>query len=121
MKNTRTLLGQRIRDARRQLKMNQHELAHLAGLSTRTVQSVEEGKAANPQVETVRAIASVLKTSLDHLVEGKAKPHSENKTLLLAIIDQLEASAISVLLSVAKALLASPSGDVPVKQDKRLG
>lgn len=112
MKKTRTFLGQRIREARRQIRLNQETLAARAGVSKRAIQAIEEGKSANPQVETIRAIARVLKTSVDCLLGEAEPPHDKDKALLLALVDQLESRAIKILLTVARGLAAD--GDLPI-------
>lgn len=53
------LLGSRIQERRKQLKIRQTDLAELSGVSLRTVISIENGTA-NPSVETLSKVVEVL-------------------------------------------------------------
>ena len=64
MKLDLTLLGNRIRDARKECGLTQKELAKQTGLSTKTVQDVEKGRK-NPTYETLMRLICRLGISPD--------------------------------------------------------
>jgi y4mF family transcriptional regulator len=53
------LLGIKIRDRRKILKIRQEDLAEISGVALRTIVSVERGEG-NPSLETILKIAEVL-------------------------------------------------------------
>lgn len=53
------LLGIKIRDRRKILKIRQEDLAEISGVALRTIVSVERGEG-NPSLETLLKIAAVL-------------------------------------------------------------
>ena len=55
MANEQESFGARIKKRRKQLRISQADLAELSGVSLRTVNAVEKGKA-NPSVETLSRI-----------------------------------------------------------------
>ena len=55
MANEQEALGTQIEKRRKQLRVSQADLAELSGVSLRTVNAVEKGKA-NPSVETLSRI-----------------------------------------------------------------
>lgn len=55
MANEQESFGARITKRRKQLRVSQADLAELSGVSLRTVNAVEKGKA-NPSVETLSRI-----------------------------------------------------------------
>ncbi len=59
MHNIRTELGDTIRQRRELLGLLQPKLAALSGISTRTIQLVEQGKA-NPSLDTLIKLAQPL-------------------------------------------------------------
>lgn len=59
MRNTRIELGETIKKRRELLGLLQPQLSALAGLSTRTIQLVEAGKA-NPSIDTLVKMADPL-------------------------------------------------------------
>ena len=58
-----------IRKLRLEKGLSQEQLAHMAGVSTRTLQRIERG--ANASTETLKCIASVLETDFGNLREGQ--------------------------------------------------
>ncbi|MGH3655011.1 helix-turn-helix transcriptional regulator [Glutamicibacter sp.] len=57
--NSVTELGAELKRARRQNGLTQEQLAELAGISERTLRSIERG-AGNPSIEAVLSVANVL-------------------------------------------------------------
>lgn len=66
-------LGKRIAEARLSLGLNQSELARLLGIKPQSVQQWEKGDSA-PKLERLKAIADILKVSLESLTGEKPMP-----------------------------------------------
>ena len=65
-------LGERLRQRRELLGLLQAQLASLSGVSTRTIQLVEQGKG-NPSLPTLIQLASPLGQGIDLVLKGPAK------------------------------------------------
>ena len=65
------MVGQRIRERRKELKMRQDELAEKTGISRVTISRIETGDDLNMTAFTAVRIAEVLGVSLDYLLCGK--------------------------------------------------
>lgn len=65
-------LGEKLRQRRELLGLLQSQLAALAGISTRTIQLVEQGKG-NPSLDTLLQLADPLGLRLDLLLKEPAK------------------------------------------------
>ena len=65
-------LGERLRQRRELLGLLQAQLASLSGVSTRTIQLVEQGKG-NPSLQTLIQLASPLGLRVDLILKGPAK------------------------------------------------
>jgi len=65
-------LGEKLRQRRELLGLLQSQLATLSGVSTRTIQLVEQGKG-NPSLETVFQLADPMGLRLDLVVKDPAK------------------------------------------------
>jgi len=79
--DVRVLLGVRIRDARKRLKLSQEELAHRARIHTTYLSSIETGKR-NPALLNITRIAFALNLSLSELFsdfESKLDPSSKGR------------------------------------------
>lgn len=61
---TQQQIGRTIREARREQKLTQEELAFAAGLSTGTLHNIEHGKF-SARVETLQRILSILGMTLE--------------------------------------------------------
>ena len=61
-----------VRKLRLEKGLSQEQLAHMAGISTRTLQRIERGASASP--ETLKCIASVLETEFGNLREEQKMP-----------------------------------------------
>ena len=62
------LLGDRIRTARERYGMSQAELARRIKVSKQTMYQIESNKTPDPGVLKVKAIADVLRVSMDYLL-----------------------------------------------------
>ena len=73
MRNTATEIGETLRQRRELLRLLQPQLAAIAGISTRTIQLIEAGKA-NPSLDTLFKIADSLgltvKMDLKETIKG---------------------------------------------------
>jgi transcriptional regulator with XRE-family HTH domain len=72
MRNTKLEIGQVIRQRREMLGLLQSQLAVISGISLRTLQSVETGKA-NPSIDTLMEIADPLGLTLTLVLKGLIK------------------------------------------------
>lgn len=68
MRNTAAEIGETIRQRRELLGLLQPKLAAIAGISTRTIQMIEAGKA-NPSLNTLYKIADSLGLSIKLLLK----------------------------------------------------
>ena len=62
----------RVREIREQKKMSQEELEKKSGISRQTISAIENDKAENVKVGTLKAIATALGTTIDCLFFEKA-------------------------------------------------
>jgi transcriptional regulator with XRE-family HTH domain len=62
-------LGKRIRSARKRRYLGQAELAHLAGIATSTLWTIENGRH-EPRPATVRKLAECLEMSVDEMLKA---------------------------------------------------
>ena len=65
-------LGEKLRQRRELLGLLQSQLAALSGISTRTIQLVEQGKG-NPSLDTLFQLADPLGLRLDLVLKEPAK------------------------------------------------
>jgi transcriptional regulator with XRE-family HTH domain len=84
-KKRRQAFGARLQAARQARGLTQSEVAEKAGLSNKFLSRVESGHA-TPSVLVAAAIAEALGTSLDALVDVRAKPENPRITALLALL-----------------------------------
>ncbi|WP_108484716.1 helix-turn-helix domain-containing protein [Oceaniglobus ichthyenteri] len=68
-----------VRKLRLEKGLSQEQLAHMAGVSTRTLQRIERGAKASP--ETLKCIASVLETDFGNLIKGQNMPTDTHSAL----------------------------------------
>ena len=61
----RELIGKRIRERRKELRMSQETLAEKSSVSRMTIISLENGKCDNPLVKTLSDIALALDTTVE--------------------------------------------------------
>ena len=72
MRNSLLKLGDRIRQRRELLGLLQAQLADLSGISTRTIQLVEQGKG-NPSLGTLTKLADPLGLRLELVLKEPSK------------------------------------------------
>jgi transcriptional regulator with XRE-family HTH domain len=63
-------LARRLAGLRRTARLRREELAEQAGVSPDLIQSLEQGRAANPTLKTVLRLAAALGVTVAELVEG---------------------------------------------------
>lgn len=69
-------MHERIRERRKELKMNQAELATKAGMTQTGISTIELGKV-DPTTSNIKKIAAALDVSLDYLILGIANKPPE--------------------------------------------
>lgn len=128
--------GKRILLSRKDLKLNQHQLAERSGVSRGHIAKIERGEVNNPTIDIVYRIADALGVSRAYLlgftedplheVEEyeeiqlpalKRNPSSTYRTLgaeLLDIFDQLSSDSQQILLTIADKLRLA---DAPRRED----
>lgn len=72
MRNSLRKLGDRVRQRRELLGLLQAQLAALSGISTRTIQLVEQGKG-NPSLDTLTKLADPLGLYLELMLKKPSK------------------------------------------------
>ncbi len=72
MRNSLLKLGDRVRQRRELLGLLQAQLAALSGISTRTIQLVEQGKG-NPSLDTLTKLADPLGLYLELMLKEPSK------------------------------------------------
>lgn len=72
MRNSLLELGDRLRERRELLGLLQAQLAALSGISTRTIQLVEQGKG-NPSLSTLTSLAGTLGLYLELALKDPSK------------------------------------------------
>lgn len=83
------IIGERIRTIRKEKKISQEELAHLASLSDTFIGQVERAEK-NITVESLHKIATALEISLEDLFRvSEHLSKSANTEVLIQIIDKL--------------------------------
>ena len=65
-------MGYRVREIREQKKMSQEELEQKSGISRQTISAIENNRAGDVKVGTLRALANALETTIDGLFFEKA-------------------------------------------------
>ncbi|MCM5527236.1 helix-turn-helix domain-containing protein [Parasegetibacter sp. NRK P23] len=68
MRNSIQKLGKKIKERREILHLLQSQLADLSGISVRTIQLIEQGKA-NPSLETLLKLSDPLGLNLEFLLK----------------------------------------------------
>ena len=65
-------MGYRVREIREQKKMSQEELEQKSGISRQTISAIENDRAGDVKVGTLRSLAKALETTIDNLFFEKA-------------------------------------------------
>jgi phage repressor protein C with HTH and peptisase S24 domain len=68
-------LAERLREARRDKKAKQEDLARVAGVSKQAISKIENGGTLEPAMSTMEPIARLLGVSVRWLTEGRAPKH----------------------------------------------
>lgn len=71
-------IGERIKERRLQIGIEQQKLAKLVGLKKTTISQIESNRS-NPSIESLRNIADALNCSTDYLLKGETGKIGENK------------------------------------------
>jgi len=79
-------VGENIKLKRKELGITRNQLVESSGVSTAQISRIERGEQNNPNLETLVAISTALKSSLDELVFGK---DSQSSAYLSSAIDQM--------------------------------
>ena len=69
-------LGDRVRQSRERYGMSATLLAHRAGINRQLLYMIESNKTVDPDVLEVKAIAEVLKVSVDYLLGRKEEMYA---------------------------------------------
>ena len=77
----KNLLGQRIKELRKQKGMSQEYLAEESGLSLRTIQRIENGET-NPTGESLKRLSNALNVNPDELIDWSVKVDKRYLTFL---------------------------------------
>ena len=85
------LIGQRIKDRRKDLKLTQNDIKRLTGISSGNMSEIENGNRL-PAATTLVQLANTLQCSIDWLLTGKS-PKSE-KTIF-SDLGEMEAALIN--------------------------
>lgn len=104
-------MHERIRQRRKELNMNQTELADKAGIKQATISAIELGKV-DPTTSSIKMIATALDVSLDYLIQGTAnKPpeieFSKQQQELLEIMQHMTEPEQEQLLGAVKMYLST--------------
>jgi transcriptional regulator with XRE-family HTH domain len=67
------MLGEGIRARRKELKLEQAELARRVGVSAQAIWRIEKGDVQNPRLDLLKAIARELAVSVDDLLSDKKR------------------------------------------------
>jgi transcriptional regulator with XRE-family HTH domain len=76
MRNSLIILGDTIRQRRELLGLLQTQLAALSGISSRTIQLVEQGKG-NPSLDTISSLIDPLGLRLELVLKEPSKYNAE--------------------------------------------
>jgi transcriptional regulator with XRE-family HTH domain len=95
-------IGQKVKEYREKLGINQSELARRAGLTPAAVWQIENGRR-NPNAETLRRLAEELGVSADSLLQGgQSDEESAGARVLTRTFDALDDGDRQLLLDIVK-------------------
>lgn len=82
-------IGRRASDRRKELQLEQEEVAALAGMSRAYISRLENGGVLNPKVTDLASVAAALGLSLDRLIYGHASGDLDTdlSSLLMSMLD----------------------------------
>jgi transcriptional regulator with XRE-family HTH domain len=93
----KSVLAKKIIELRKKKGLSQEKLAELAGVTRRTIAYYETDNS-KPHVENLKAIANVLKVSVDSLLDNTAIKITDNEIQL----DSRTAEKVKSILSLSK-------------------
>jgi transcriptional regulator with XRE-family HTH domain len=97
-------IGERITQARKQLKWSQADLGHKVGVSREIIGRYERGEV-SPSIDVAIKIAEAMDVSLDYLAGGNVA-HFDNKTIqLINEIEELAPEVKDKLIFLANAVI----------------
>ena len=98
-------IGRQIKTFRRQRNLSQEELAHVAGLSLRTIQRIEKGESVG-SAYTLRTLARALQLSPQDLMAPQSPPNTvPNPTSLTHLLWLNWSALIGIILPLANIIL----------------
>jgi phage repressor protein C with HTH and peptisase S24 domain len=103
-----TNFGQRVKDARMEVKMTQKALGYASGLSQTTIANIESGR--NKGSGDVVALARALKVSPEWLAEGRGQKRSSNATNVIATFPDAPVSDDEVRIKEYKVHFSAGAG-----------
>ena len=106
-------VGENIKLKREQLGMTRTELVESSGISTAQIARIERGEQINPNLETLVAISTALKSSLDELVFGES---NQGSAYLNAAIDNMPKEKQKFLRDIIKmTIMVSKSEEIDIE------
>lgn len=104
MKNTKELLGSRIRELRKGAGLSQHQLSELIGIESKYVSRIELGNSF-PYAETLEAIAAALKVEVKDLFDfSHLEPREIEKKDIEELLEGLKQEKLSLIYKIVKAI-----------------
>lgn len=108
-----SIVGQRIRDARKTARMTQEELAKHVGTSKQNIWKYESGVVTNIPMDRLVAIASALEVPAEYLLGWDPLPPvqpveiTDEESHLLGLYNQLNRSGKDLVMQTAVTAVAS--------------
>lgn len=106
----RVLIGQRIRERRKELKWTLDQVCEKVGVHKSTIHRYEMGKIQEIKIPVIEAIAEVLEVNYDwlwgqsdlKLIERQDKPLERQEKLLLSYFSRLNPVGVDILMDKIK-------------------
>lgn len=106
-------VGENIKLKREELGITRNQLVESSGVSTAQISRIERGEQNNPNLETLVAISTALKSSLDELVFGEG---SKSSAYLSTAIDQMPKERQNFLRELIKmTIMISKSEEIDIE------
>ncbi len=94
---TKAEIGKRIKETREEAKITREELADKAGISTKFLYEIENGKK-GLSAETLLKISRALSCSSDYILTGKNKEDYDSINKMLESFNKKQLNSISEIL-----------------------
>src|SRR6266568_47329 len=105
MKSTKQLLGNRIRELRKNKGLSQDQLSEVVGIHPKHLSRIELGKSF-PYMETLEAIARALQVELKDLFDfSHLEEHEIDKIQIEELLDGLKQDKLRLIYKVIKSLV----------------